>query len=354
MRKRLLYLMHVDWNWIKQRPHFIAEQLAEEFDVLTLYALSRSRKNLVFNPSGLRQFPIVLLPARIPFVSALLVFIHRFILVMAFVIFRPHTVWITHPLLFEYLPKIMMRNCTIVYDCMDDILSFPSPKAFKDGVARAEQSLINQATHIFCSSDNLKQKLIARSGTSEKISVVRNAYDGNLLSPELTEQGKRRNYQICYVGTVSEWLDFDALLYSLAKITDLEYHILGPIYSPVPNHDRIIFHGVVKHDDLYDHVKDYDCFIIPFKVNQLVESVDPVKLYEYINFNRDILAIRYDEIKRYEDFVYFYSDGAELAELISFVRRQTRPKYTLDQRERFLEDNTWAKRGAVIREVIGG
>ena len=31
--KRILYFMHVDWNWIKQRPHFLAEGLSQHFKV---------------------------------------------------------------------------------------------------------------------------------------------------------------------------------------------------------------------------------------------------------------------------------------------------------------------------------
>ena len=30
---KILYLMHVPWGWIKQRPHFFAEYLANDFAV---------------------------------------------------------------------------------------------------------------------------------------------------------------------------------------------------------------------------------------------------------------------------------------------------------------------------------
>ena len=32
----LLYLMGIQWNWIKQRPHYIAEGLAERYNLVTL------------------------------------------------------------------------------------------------------------------------------------------------------------------------------------------------------------------------------------------------------------------------------------------------------------------------------
>ena len=33
----IVYVMNVDWNWIKQRPHFIAEGLNETHDVHVTY-----------------------------------------------------------------------------------------------------------------------------------------------------------------------------------------------------------------------------------------------------------------------------------------------------------------------------
>ncbi len=32
-KKRILYVMHLDWSWIKQRPQFIEEKLEHEFDM---------------------------------------------------------------------------------------------------------------------------------------------------------------------------------------------------------------------------------------------------------------------------------------------------------------------------------
>ena len=32
-KKKMLYLMHIDWNWIKQRPQYIEEGLEKYFDI---------------------------------------------------------------------------------------------------------------------------------------------------------------------------------------------------------------------------------------------------------------------------------------------------------------------------------
>ena len=35
--KTILYLMHIDWNWIKQRPQYIAEGLSKKYRVIVMY-----------------------------------------------------------------------------------------------------------------------------------------------------------------------------------------------------------------------------------------------------------------------------------------------------------------------------
>ena len=37
--------MHIDWNWIKQRPHFLAEGLNEYCDITVLYQVVSNAGN---------------------------------------------------------------------------------------------------------------------------------------------------------------------------------------------------------------------------------------------------------------------------------------------------------------------
>ena len=45
--------MHVDWNWIKQRPHFIAEYLAKNGYEVDVYYKPYSKKFYVENNTEL-------------------------------------------------------------------------------------------------------------------------------------------------------------------------------------------------------------------------------------------------------------------------------------------------------------
>ena len=348
MKSRLLYLMHVDWSWIKQRPHFIAETLSTEYDLFVFYAVSRKRKSLTANNSLVKRWPMVLLPFSLPLVDFSVKLLYRLFFSVVLAVLRPTVIWITHPRLFEYLPPRAIVGRALIYDCMDDATAFPGTTEYHDEIVLFEQSLLRRADCVFCSSENLRSKLIGRGCDSTKIRIVRNAYDGHKLSSAEVLTQSDAVYKICYFGTISVWVDFEVLLFSLERISALEYHFYGPSEIALPEHPRLIFHGTIDHENLYRCAGVYDCFILPFRVTPLVESVDPVKLYEYINLARPVISIRYAEIERFRDFVYFYDGTESLLEAISLARQQGKAKYTAEQRLSFLERNSWERRGVDI------
>ena len=93
---------------------------------------------------------------------------------------------------------------------------------------------------------------------------------------------------------------------------------------------------------------------MPFKINEIVEAVDPVKLYEYINFNKNILSIKYKEIERFEEFVYFYTNYEEFKGNLERLIKNNTLKYSDEARRRFLKDNSWGKRVEMIEELLNG
>src|SRR5258708_25607948 len=62
-RRKVLYMIHVDWRWIKHRPQFVAEHLAERHDVLVLHReCIRPGIQLTANASSVSCFPLLPIP----------------------------------------------------------------------------------------------------------------------------------------------------------------------------------------------------------------------------------------------------------------------------------------------------
>jgi hypothetical protein len=67
-KPRLLYVTHVDWGHIWQRPHHIATGLTGYFDVTVAAPTSRRRRLLVANPDdGLDRMSLLRVPGSIRF-----------------------------------------------------------------------------------------------------------------------------------------------------------------------------------------------------------------------------------------------------------------------------------------------
>jgi len=164
------------------------------------------------------------------FIGKLNVFLFRIIASVFLKHHRPEIVWISSPELFEYLPKQL--SAKLIYDCMDDVLAFPRNAPRRDSLMANENELINACSHVFCSSGNLRDKLIVRAGYPEKYSVVYNAFEPSAFSsiPENTTTRKNaETYVLGYVGTISSWLDIDALIKIVKGFPSVEIHLLGPL-----------------------------------------------------------------------------------------------------------------------------
>jgi hypothetical protein len=358
MRKKIFYFMHVDWDWIKQRPHFIAEALHSVYDVIVVYPYSRKRSMLTKNGQGDMAFA-AFMPIPLRYKSRVVYEINK--LWVTFFIRRllnkinPDFIWITYPELLDYIPEFYQHK--IIYDCMDDAQAFDhSNRHLNDRLLQLEKKLIQKAAFVFVSSKNLAAVINKRYYCNDKMMVIRNAFGGEIL-PEvqtvmINESKNLPPYKIGYIGTIASWFDFEAIYYCLEQIKEIEFHVIGPVEenSKKLAHPRLIFHGPVKHDELYLYVQGFECMIMPFKVNDLVRSVDPVKLYEYINYNKPIIAVYYSEIDRFSQYVNFYEDKEGLKKLLlTMVDSGFYKTYSDKQRITFLHDNGWQNR---IKEMI--
>jgi hypothetical protein len=96
-----------------------------------------------------------------------------------------------------------------------------------------------------------------------------------------------------------------------------------------------------------------DALIMPFKPNELIRSVDPVKIYEYIYSGRPVIAILYEGTKKFEPYAYLYKDKNEMDEFINDLRhKRLIIKLSEQDRIKFGEENCWEKRLDIINIKI--
>ena len=352
----LLYIIHIDWNWIKQRPQFLAESMGDYFDINVLYIkplrdLFKSN-NTPSNCYGIYQIPF----GRIKIIKKLNDFIFR-IIVNKFIA-KTDFVWFTNPAQYVKVSSIITTEIKVVYDCMDDISEFPHNKNninLSKIVRFNEQALINRSDFLFFSSNHLKNTLKKRYGFTKKVSILNNGIDHGILDKFIKKDVKGITghfYDIYYVGTISEWFDFKSLISILEKFQVIRFVLIGPSDVTIPVHERLLFNGPVDHSELPNSLTNASALIMPFKINDLILSVNPVKLYEYIAVGKPVITCQYEEINKFHEYVFHYNDIHDLEIIVEDLIAGSLKVQSQDARINFLKENTWDKRAKFISEKI--
>lgn len=356
-----MYLCPVDWNWIKQRPQFLAEELAKFYDVYVVYPYRNNRKGLQKREATSKKlFPYYTIPTlggRLPLIGKINNVFCRLQMEMVRRKIKPDILYLTMPWQIDFFPKKVSSK--IVYDCMDDYAAIAANPADTGRLVEQETKLVKKADVVFVSSENLRMILQNRYHIEpEKLHLLRNGYNANWKEDDQKSTNVRRipieTLRIAYFGTIGRWFDFDLLLSSLKKFTMIEYHLFGPMENSIriPPHDRLVYHGVVEHDQILKHSSQMHGLMMPFVINDIVRSVDPVKLYEYIWIGKPIISVRYPEIERFDPYVSFYGTREEFFSHIDALISGETAKYTQEQAIEFLKENNWKKRAELAHGVI--
>jgi teichuronic acid biosynthesis glycosyltransferase TuaH len=356
----LFYFMHIPWTWAKQRPQFIAQELNHSFDITVAFKKPFSTRNQSLETAEVPLLSIAMLPYNAK--SGIVRFFNKLWTRRRVnkIISSCKYVWVTSPDLFDLLPKLR-NDQVLIYDCMDDMLSFSAIKDYPNVYKyyrKVEGKLLKRADFIFCSSNNLKDKLVSRYCNRQEIFIINNGISDGMfqLSVASQQNSVKRDAQkinIVYIGTIAKWMDWDLLLKSLELNSEILYHFVGPQEAIVPEHKRILSYGPKPHKEIKSIMAEADILFMPFQVTDLIQSVNPVKLYEYIYSNKASISVRYDETELFEKYIYLYSNIEEYMLLIDKLKSsQFSPKSVIAQAEQFCRDNTWAVRGEHIKEIL--
>jgi len=355
-RPGLVYVTHVDWGHIRQRPHHIACGLADRYDVTVASPVSRRRALLVANPlQGIRLLRLLRLPGsyRSAVVLAANATLCAWQLRLATAARAAAVVFVTSPECYAWVAPWLDER-TLAYDCMDDALAFAQGDAVRAYKADMERALLARADHVFCSSGTLAERCVARGAPPGRTAVVRNGWNPAAFPvlPARTPAGFGP-LRLGYFGTLGDWLDFALLEAVVRACPDVTIRLVGPNEGGyVSPHPRLVVLPPVAHADLAAAVADCDAMLLPFRVDDLIRAVDPVKVYEYIALGKPVVAVRYPEIERFAEFVTFYEGVDDLVPLLRDHRSALAPALPAPRRAAFLDANSWACRVEAIRAAL--
>ncbi|NME83079.1 glycosyltransferase [Clostridium sp. SM-530-WT-3G] len=354
---KILYFSTVNWKWIKQRPHFICTYLSESGYDITYLSITPFLKQKKFT-GKLNKNLSIKDKYVIPYSSKIKVvkLINRFYIKSILKKENYDIVILTHPEQYQYLPDDLLdKKVKKIYECMDNIPYFYSG-SMREKVIEQERMLCKNVDYIIASSNYLKEKIVNNyMADSNKIEVIKNALDSSILLSNNHSEIKLSHPNLVYIGTVGEWFDMDVLEKFARKYSYYKIYIIGPVDKEKVKRRKsknIIFIGSIDHKQISNYIQNGDIMLIPFKVNELIKGVDPVKIYEYLVFNKPVLTSYWKELEGYKEneYVYFYENFDEFVKNVESIVNNNICNTNINYN--FYQKNNWLSRVDKYRVII--
>jgi len=156
-----------------------------------------------------------------------------------------------------------------------------------------------------------------------------------------------------YIGAIEEWFDVD-LLYEIAlKRNNISFVIIGnPAIdlSKISKLSNVFILGRKDYKDIPAFLYNSDIGIIPFKLDHpIVNSINPIKLYEYMACGLPVVASKWKELEIINSPAYLAEDqDSFLKGLDKFLKG-----YDSQRSIKFSKSNSWESRYLEINKLIG-
>jgi len=155
-----------------------------------------------------------------------------------------------------------------------------------------------------------------------------------------------------YHGAIATWLNFDLIVRVADSLPHGHVVMVGPLYNltSVPRRHNIHWLGYKRFELLPNYIQLFDAAIIPFRVSQMTEAVNPIKMWEYMAAGTPVVTTALPEAQGLQE-VYYSANDDEF--IMNIHRALNEDSAQLRQaRIALAQKNTWLARARQILQAI--
>ncbi|MEG1506317.1 MAG: glycosyltransferase [Bacilli bacterium] len=269
--------------------------------------------------------------------------------------------------------KLSVENITnylnigfkFIYEYIDDI----SPELA--GTKEIPQNIINKYNYVMSNkdvyvvvtADLLKEDVLKHRGSKNLVESSNGVdyeffqyFDEDFVfEKEFTDIIEKGKPIICYYGALAKWTDYD-IIKKLAKTNKYSVLLFGIKYDEsfdenLSDEENIYFLGSRDYKVLKNYARKCDVLIIPFKINQITRSTNPVKIFEYMALKKPIVTTNLNECHKYKS-ILIAKDGKEFLEKIEDALNLRKDKKYITLLDKEAKENDWSHKAKAIIELI--
>lgn len=243
-----------------------------------------------------------------------------------------------------------------VFDAIDNWLYHPQMIKNYNLIKSNYELIEEKADAIFTVSESLKQLFCK----NPNVYWIPNGVDIHKFDRAIVTE-KRKIPTIGYMGKIQDRVDFD-LIEKIAKTyNQIRILIIGPIYSQKKKakmikkkYKNVVFMGDIHYDELPKEMQKIDIGIIPHKVDNFTNSMNPLKIYEYLAAGKQVVTTEIAGTNFSSDYVYIAKDDLEFVELIkkAIKNYENNSKISEDVRNTIKKEFLWEYKVKEILENI--
>jgi glycosyltransferase involved in cell wall biosynthesis len=246
----------------------------------------------------------------------------------------------------------------IAYDCVDEPGLHRMFAGRRTRTTRAlfeEVLLARRARWVFATARRLADRLAALNPNTH---LLPNAAEPDAFScpaPEPQDLGGIPRPMAGYVGSIGPWLDVGLLEEVARLLPRMSFVLVGPVMlgakiGRLRARSNVHLLGSRPHAAVPAYVRAFDVCLIPFHLNDITHSVNPIKFYEYLSAGKPVVATPLAELEPFGSVVDLASDAPSFARAVE--RRALDPQAGMMQRVEIAGQNTWRQRVQTLLSVI--
>jgi len=262
--------------------------------------------------------------------------------------------WCAGPVAYSLLDLVPHRlSCYRLVDRLDKFSGIPS------NVEDLQKELIHRVGFVLATSRSLWEW--ASAIRSVNVYYLPNGVSDQFFTefgqtpPDFPQDGKP---VAVYVGTLDTRFDFQTLKEAVFKMPDIHFLLIGPVtFNPLraeleklTKEKNLTLLGAKPYSELPSYLKSSKAGLIPFKLNELTEAVNPIKYYEYLASGLPVVAPPMRELIGMQGPLHVYRDPDEFCVMVrEAVMSGTEKRKELTE---FAERHTWRARFEEIKKII--
>ena len=239
----------------------------------------------------------------------------------------------------------------VVYDCLDEFSGFGNVGTKIEG---AEERLLKLSDLCVTTATRLYEKMENRI---ENLVLIRNGteFDHFHHLPPNNLLSHIKKPIIGYYGAIAEWFDTEPVEHIVAQRPEwsvvLIGHTFGSDVARLKKYKNVHLFEEVPYSQLPQYLYWFDVCIIPFKINKLTLSTNPVKFYEFMSSGKPVVSSKLPELSPYTEYLYLYEEKEEFLKNIELALKEN-DEGLVSERVKLAKANDWENRFDQIQDHI--